>query len=136
MEANAVSEEMVIFARTFDLLSWLLPATDKFPKAQRFIVTRRLTDAALDFQEALFHANARRQKARLACLRDADACLDTLRLYLRLAHQWKWLSPGQYEHVCRMVEEVGRLLGGWLRQSGATARSESNESVAVYPAPE
>ena len=68
-------QEMVIFSRSFDLLTWLLPAADKFPKAQRFVVTQRLTGAALDMQEALFHANARRRGERLACLRDADAHL-------------------------------------------------------------
>ncbi|MDA1190066.1 MAG: diversity-generating retroelement protein Avd [Candidatus Poribacteria bacterium] len=124
-------EEMVIFARTFDLLTWLLPVADKFPKAQRFVVTRRLMDAALDFQEALFHANALRREERLARLHEADAYLNTLRLYLRLSHQWKWLSAGQYEHVSRMIEEIGRLLGGWLRQTGASAQTISKESVAI-----
>lgn len=112
-----MAEEMVIFARTFDLLTWLMPMSEKFPKSQRFVVTQRLTDAALDFQEALFHANAQRADARMANLRDADAYLNTLRLYLRLSHQWQWLSHGQYEHVSQMIEEIGRLLGGWMKQS-------------------
>jgi len=37
---------------------------------------------------------------------------------LRLAHRWHWLSDGQYEHVSRMVAEIGKLLGGWMRQAG------------------
>ena len=35
---------------------------------------------------------------------------------LRLAHHWHSLTAGQYEHVSRMVAEIGRLLGGWLRR--------------------
>jgi hypothetical protein len=81
------------------------------------LVVQRLGDAALDFQEALFHANAQRGEARLTHLRDADAYLTTLRLYLRLAYQWAWIDVGQYEHVSKMVEEIGRLLGGWMRQT-------------------
>ena len=30
-----MSKEMVIFTRTYDLLLWLLPRCEKFPKAQR-----------------------------------------------------------------------------------------------------
>lgn len=71
----------------------------------------------MDFQEALSHANAHRKEKRLSYLRDADACLGNLRLYLRLAYQWQWFSSGQYEHVSKMIEEIGRLLGGWLKQS-------------------
>ena len=112
-----MSEEMVIFTRTYDLLAWLLPRTEKFPKAHRFVVTKRLQDALLDFQESLFDANAHSGGERLGRLRQADAHLNKLRLYLRLAHQWNWLTAGQYRHVSAMVAEVGRLLGGWLRQS-------------------
>lgn len=110
-------EDMVILTRTFDLLIWLLPRAEKFPAAQRFVVTKRLTDAALDFQEALFDANAHGGANRLAHLIDADAHLDKLRLYLRLAHQWRWLTAGQYQHVSAMVAEIGKLLGGWMRQT-------------------
>ena len=60
------------------------------------------------------NATSRRREA----LTDADASLNKLRLYLRLAHRWQWLSDGQYEHVSRLVAEIGRLLGGWLRQAG------------------
>lgn len=109
--------EMVIFTRTYDLLGWLLPQAERFPRAQRFVVTQRLTGAALDFQEAIFAANAHRGRARLADLEQADARLNTLRLYLRLAHDWHWLTPGQYRHVSAMVVELGRLLGGWLKAS-------------------
>ena len=45
------SEPMKIFTRTFDFLTWLIPCTTGFPRQQRFVVTKRLQDAALDFQE-------------------------------------------------------------------------------------
>jgi len=116
-DTQAQSDEMVILVRTFDLLDWLMPKAERFPKAQRFVVTQRLTGAALDLQEALFDANARTGRQRLNHLEAADAHLDKLRLYLRLAHQWHWLTGNQYLHVSRMVAEVGRLLGGWLKQT-------------------
>lgn len=114
-------DDMVIFTRTFDLLTWLLPRCDAFPRSQRSAVTARLQAAALDLQEALYEANARVGRERLAHLRAADASLDKLRLYLRLAHQWQWLTAGQYDHVSVMVAEVGRLLGGWLRRAQGQA---------------
>jgi four helix bundle protein len=110
-------KEMVIFTQTYDLLTWLLPQCERFPAAQRFVVTQRLQGAALDFQEAIFEANSRSGAHRLAGLQAADAHLNKLRLYLRLARRWDWLSSGQYEHASRMVSEIGKLLGGWLRQT-------------------
>ena len=45
--------EMPIFTRTFDFLTWLLPATNRFPRAHRFSFTLRLLDAAFDLREYL-----------------------------------------------------------------------------------
>ncbi|MGH8567337.1 MAG: hypothetical protein ACREXU_04795 [Gammaproteobacteria bacterium] len=56
--------DMPIFTRTFDLLSWLLPATNQFPRAHRHSATRRLLDAASYSTERLEEANLRRGAAR------------------------------------------------------------------------
>ena len=111
-------EEMVILVRTIDFLTWLLPVTNHFPRAHRHTFTRRLLDAAFDLQERLEEANHRQGSARRERLRRADEALGRVRVYLRLAVRWKWLSSGQYEHVAGMTTEIGRLLGGWLRATG------------------
>jgi hypothetical protein len=71
--------------------------------------------------EQLLDAQARRGAPRRERLAQADATLNKLRLYLRLAHTWRWLSDGQYEHVSRLIAEAGRLLGGWIKQTAAGA---------------
>ncbi len=76
---------------------------------------QRLLDSALDFQEALFDAQSQGGSTRQRSLRSADSALNKVRIYLRLAHRWRWLSDGQYRHVSGMVAELGRLLGGWLK---------------------
>ena len=86
-----------MFTRCYDLLAWLLPRAEKFPRAFRFTVTQRLIDAALDLQEALSEAQSQRAAPRLNALREADAALNHLRIYLRLAHDWRRLNAGQYE---------------------------------------
>ena len=127
---------LVIFTQTYDLLTWLLPQCERFPKSQRFVVTQRLQDAALNFQETIFEANARSGAERLEHLQAADAHLNKLRLYLRLSRHWGWLSSGQYEHASRMVANVGKLLGGWIKQTrsaspaGPSGRGRISEAGA------
>ena len=113
------SNEMPIFTRTFDFLTWLLPATNNFPRAHRHTFTRRLLDAAFDLRECLEAAQHKSGKERLAYLKQADLALDRVRLYVRLAAKWEWLSGGQYKHVAGMVAEIGRLLGGWQKVTGS-----------------
>jgi four helix bundle protein len=108
-------QEMPIFTRTFDFLTWLLPVTNNFPRAHRHTFTQRLLDAAFDLRERLEEANYRQGQARLERLALADEALARVRVYLRLAARWGWLSGGQYRHVAEMVAEIGRLLGGWQK---------------------
>jgi hypothetical protein len=110
-----MAEEMIILTRVYELLAWLLPRGERFPRVYRHTVTQRLMDAALDLQDGLFLAQTRRGAARRTVLADCDAALSRLRLYLRLAHRWSWLSDGQYQHVSIMVAEIGRLMGAWIR---------------------
>ena len=63
----------------------------------------------------LFDAISQSGRTRKKHLHIADAHLNKLRLYLRLAHHWQWFNDGQYRHVSVMVAEIGRLLGGWLK---------------------
>ena len=112
-----MSEEMVIFTRTYDFISWLLPITQNFPRSQRFLVTQRLQGAILNFQELLIEANAERGPSRIEKLRFADVELRKVRLYLRLSQKWDWIKEGQYHHASMLIAEIGKLLGGWKKVS-------------------
>jgi hypothetical protein len=118
----APTKEMPLFTRTFDFVTWLLAVTHHFPRSQRFLVTKRLLDAALDFQEIAIEANNCRGRARLSLLYQADTALDKVRLYLRLSARWHWLTAGQYEHAAVMVTEMGKLLGSWQKQTKGTLK--------------
>jgi 23S rRNA-intervening sequence protein len=108
---------MPIFSRTYDLLTWLLPVTNSFPRAHRHTFTQRLLGAAFDLRERLEEANQRQRAERAERLMLADDALSRLRVYLRLGSAWGWLSEGQYAHAAGMVAEIGRLLGGWRKVS-------------------
>ena len=112
-------KESPIFARTYDLLRWLIPATVGFPRQQRFVLAQAVQQAALQLHRELVEAAYAAEPATR--LRQADATLARLRHYLRLCRDLKLLSVRQHEHVARMVDEIGRLLGGWLK---AAARGE------------
>jgi len=118
--------ESPIFARTYDLLLWLIPQTLKFPRVHRFALAERVQSTALDFQEHLLEATVGGRTT--AALERADVTLAKLRLYLRLCHDLELLNVGQYEHVSRMVAEIGRLLGGWRKLGRRAGRAEGTGS--------
>jgi hypothetical protein len=78
-------------------------------------------------REVPYDANARLGGKRSDQLEAADAHLNKLRLYLRLAYGWGWLKGGQYQHISAMIAEIGRLLGSWIKQSRRYGKSAPGE---------
>lgn len=104
-----------IFIKTYDLMAWLIPRTLAFPKSQRGVLARQVQQQLFGLYELLVDAAGCEDP--LPVLRRADATLTKLRTYLRLSKELRLLSLRQYGHVCRLVAEVGRLLGGWMKSA-------------------
>jgi hypothetical protein len=118
-----------LFTKTFDFIQWLMGATNRFPKSQRFFITKRLLDEALNFQEHLVEANSMRARRRAERLARADSELVKVRLYLRFAFRLAWLSERQYHHAASQVTEIGKLLGAWLRATPTTKTAGDKSSL-------
>jgi len=110
-----MADDLRIQTRVYQLLQWLLPKAERFPRLYRTTVTQRLMDSTLDLQEAITLAAAHSGSSRQRYLKQADACLNNVRIYLRLITDWHWLSLSQYEHVSGLVNETGRMLGAWMK---------------------
>lgn len=110
-----------IFVKTEAFQVWLLEHTVKFPKHERFRLAKRLDDALFAFHECLLYAVKLHDPVRY--LEQADAELDKLRTYLRLALEMRYTSAAQYHHAALHVTEIGRLLGGWFKKASRDGRS-------------
>jgi hypothetical protein len=113
--------ESPIFVRVYDLLLWLIPTVEKFPRAQRPVLGRAVQEAALALQAHLTAAALGGDVTPE--LRRADVALALLRTRLRLCYDLRLITIGQYQHVSAHVAEIGRLLGGWQRHVQRTAAS-------------
>ena len=108
-------DQLTIFEKTYELIRWLYPAVRKFPKAQRFVLGQQIENTALDILRGIIRANAEREK--LPYLKRISVDLDTLRILLRLSKDLELISVRQYGFSAEKVNEVGKLLGGWMRST-------------------
>jgi hypothetical protein len=100
----------------YRFILWLIPTLEKFPRGQRFLLGDRIENAALDVLDLLIQATYTRE--RRAMLQSANLGLERLRILSRLASDLHYLDPRRYEHAARSIDEVGRCIGGWLKQPG------------------
>ncbi len=104
-----------LYTQTYDLLLWLIPQAQKFPRVHRFTLAERIQRLAMDFQDCLVAAGKSRGVHRRELLQRADVHLAQLRTWVRLARDLECLSLRQYEHAAGLLTGVGNLLGAWLK---------------------
>ena len=105
----------------YQFLLWLVPTVERFPRAQKFVFGDRVLNLALDVLEILVEAAfTRERKAHLA---RANLGIDKLRFLLRMAADFRYLDRRRYEHAARLLDEIGRLIGGWSKAHDAATAS-------------
>ncbi len=101
----------VVVERTYDLLLWLLPKVEKFPRSFRFSVGDRTVGVGLEPLLVLVEAAYSAEKAQL--LEAASRRANGLRYLLRLAKDLRLLPLDSYGFGAERLDEVGRMIGGW-----------------------
>lgn len=94
-----------------------MPTVEKYPRNLKFTIGDRTVAAALDVLDALVMATYARERA--AHLSAANLALERLRYFFRLAADLRMIDLRRYEHAARLIDETGRLTGGWLKADRA-----------------
>jgi len=109
-----MKKELPAVQKAYDLCKEILPRVSKLPRNVKFTLGDRITDNCLTVLELLIQASYSRQKLHL--LDEANLRLEKLRFLLRLCRDLGALSNKGYEHVMKMITELGSQVGGWRKQ--------------------
>ena len=109
------TNELIIYQKHYDLMLYSFPIIGRFPKEQLFVLGQQIENAMLDIGMMIVHANKLRQKKEM--LYELDIALEKLRFLIRLSKDLKMMSVSKYGHHCERIDEIGKLLGGWIKSS-------------------
>ena len=110
---RAAEKELTVLTHVYDLLLWLIPATGRFPKNQRYLLGERIENQLLDVLDLLISARYSKEKADI--LRSCNLKLEQFRYLLRLCKDLRLFDLRRYEYAAGKVEEIGRQVGGWQK---------------------
>ena len=113
MPADNARQSGPALERMQQFLVWLVPTVEKFPRSQKFTLGDRIQSTALDVLERIIEATYTRARAK--SLNAANLGIEKLRVLFRLAANLRVLDLRRYEFAARSLDEVGRLIGGWIR---------------------
>lgn len=108
-------DQLIIFQKIYDLLVYMYPAVNKFPKSQRLVLSQHILNTLLKILKLTIIANSKKDRRREQDL--ISVHLDIFRILIRLARDINFLSVRKYEHIMRQINEIGKLLTGWKKAS-------------------
>ena len=81
----------------------------------RYSLGLKLDATALEIFELLLIAGNTTSIQKIVALEKASSKLDLLKLLLRLAKDTQSLDNKKYLHLQSFLQEIGRMLGGWIK---------------------
>jgi hypothetical protein len=108
-----VKENYPVYIKWSEATDWILGTLETFPKSVRFSIAGRIADLTLDVMEGIIEAIY--IKDRRSILDGVNLNLEKLRIMFGICHRRRYLSVRQYEFASRLIDETGRMIGGWRK---------------------
>ena len=90
---------------------------NSFPKKSRYTLGAKIEILFLETLEFLFIAATVSRIQKYPVLQKASGKLDLLKFFLQLAWDTKALDNRKYIVLSESLNEVGKMLGGWMRST-------------------
>ena len=96
------------------LIAWIIPQLDKFPRNRRFTLGDKIEKSLLDTLSLLVEITfTRKSKARL--LEKVNIHVTVLRHLWRLAFELHTIAQKQYIYGGKLLVALGQQIGGWQK---------------------
>jgi len=109
--------DIPIFRKSYDLYKAFYSYRTLIPKQDRYTIWQRAESLTLDIIEYILLASHAAKADKLPLLEKTSAKLNLLWVFLRLMKEVKALDNKKYTAIQEIVDEMGRMLGGWIRST-------------------
>lgn len=89
-----------------------------FPKTSRYTLGSKIDSLFIEIIERAVAASYRKREEKLPLVESATHKLDLLKFFLQISWEIRALDTKKYIALSERLEEIGRMLGGWLKQLG------------------
>lgn len=130
-----MENKLILFQKLYDLVLWLYPLVNRFPKHQRSVLGRQIEELAIAMLLTIVSANKAKGTKRQRLQQTLSDELDSLRILIRLAKDLRFMSVKQYAYCAEKLNEVGKILSGWSKVSIPTRKrplAKSEENLRLF----
>ena len=85
------------------------------PKTARYTIGTKIENKFLELLEVSYIAYFTQKERKFEKVSDGILVLDTLKFFISIAWEGKFISNKQYEDIVIKLDEVGKMFGGWVK---------------------
>ncbi len=108
-----MKQNLILYQKVYDFLLYMYPVIGLYPKYEKFTLQTRTKNSIFDMLDSIEKAN--KSTTKKSAIYDIDLHLSRVRTQIRLAKDLRYISPKKYEYISRQLNEIGNLLGGWIK---------------------
>lgn len=109
--------DIPIFRKSYDLYKLFYGFRGKIPKQDKYTLWQKSENLIIEIIEAIISASFKQKFDKVAILEMASLKLNILRVLIRLMKDIQSIDNKKYSLLEEIIDEIGRMLGGWLRSS-------------------
>ena len=107
------TEDFKILQKVQDLLEYAYPILNQFPKAERFSFAQDIRNCMNELLELTIAED--RHYYKKTTIENMDICNMKLRIYVRVAHNLRYIDKHRYSVWEAKLVEIGKMIGGLLK---------------------
>lgn len=109
--------DIPIFRKAYDLYRTFYGYRTAINKQDRYTIWQKCEGIILEILESILLASQKFKAEKIPVLEEASVKLNFLRVFLRLMKDVKTIDLKKYIVLEASVDEIGRMLGGWIKSS-------------------
>ena len=105
--------ELKILAKMEDMMAYGYICLRQYPKSEKFVLAADTRQSMYTMLDLIVTCNKKYTKKTTHEKLDIE--LDILRMKVRIGMKLGFLPFKKYEHWAKLLDEIGRMIGGWIR---------------------
>lgn len=106
-------ENLIVYQKTYDMIQYGYQALKQFPRSEKHTFAAEIKEAMIKLLKLIIITNKKYYKK--TTLREMDTQLELITTYIRLAKDLEFLPFKKYGIWSEKLDEVGKLIGGWMK---------------------
>ncbi len=109
------SNELPIIRKLTDLYKLFYRYRELFPKKDKYTLGNTCEQYIISTLEYLLAAGNASKIEKKPLIQQANLKFDALKFFIRISHELKLLDDKKYLALQTIIQEIGRMLGGWQK---------------------